>query len=458
MFKGVVAFFFLFFSQIVYSQNNDSSVVIAEVKIIGNKTTKNQIVLRELAFVVGDTVKKAELLNFLKSTKDNVMNTSLFTFVTVEPVYYRSNYISIYITVKERWYWWPIPVLEIEETNFNTWWETRDLSRVNYGIYLAKDNFRGRKERLVASVQKGYTEHVGLRYSVPYINKKKTQGIGVSVSYRRNHEINFNTSSNKRDFFKSTKDFVQDEFFTRFSYELRPRLYNKHKAFLQYSKVVVNDSVFFYNADYLPNRANQFLSFSYSFTRDRRNRIGYPTTGYKLGVSFSQNGLGIVNQKLNYLASGFNLSKYWKLSSNWFLSLSTRGLVSFSSPSYYHLGGLGYQNNMVRGYEFYVVHGKHYAILKSQLRYKLLDKVFNVPAIKFEKFNKVPLWIYLGTYFDSGYVDGNSSRNNFLNNNGLYGAGVSLDFVSYYDLVLRTEFSINKMGETGLYIHFIAPI
>jgi len=37
-----------------------------------------------------------------------------------------------------------------------------------------------------------------------------------------------------------------------------------------------------------------------------------------------------------------------------------------------------------------------------------------------------------------------------------YGAG--LDFVTYYDLVLRGEFAITGNGKSGIFLHLTAPI
>jgi hypothetical protein len=65
----------------------------------------------------------------------------LFNFITVEPVYFNDTYISFYITVEERWYWWPLPVFEIQETNFNTWWKTRNFDRANNGLFVRQRKF-----------------------------------------------------------------------------------------------------------------------------------------------------------------------------------------------------------------------------------------------------------------------------------------------------------------------------
>ena len=40
----------------------------------------------------------------------------------------------------------------------------------------------------------------------------------------------------------------------------------------------------------------------------------------------------------------------------------------------------------------------------------------------------------------------------------MVGYGVGLDFVTYYDKVIRVEFSTNKLNEFGFFLHFVQPI
>jgi hypothetical protein len=40
-----------------------------------------------------------------------------------------------------------------------------------------------------------------------------------------------------------------------------------------------------------------------------------------------------------------------------------------------------------------------------------------------------------------------------LNNKMLYTAGAGLDLVSFYDTCIRFEYSINQLGEKGLFLH-----
>ena len=463
-FKSLLLLFFLLklcftsFSQESAAKFN----VVMEVKIIGNKTTRDNIIIREMPFNIGDSILSDDLKEVLERVKSNLLNTLLFNFVTVEPVYFDDTHISIYITVEERWYWWPIPIFDVEETNFNTWWLDKDLDKVNYGLFVSKENFRGRKETIMFKFQGGYTEQVGMKYIIPYINRNKTNGLSLKFTYSRNHEVDYGTTNNIRDFYHSDQSYLKKEINTNIGYEIRPKLYNKHTFSAEYTKVQIADSVLFFNDDFLPAAKNevQFFSLKYTVKRDKRNFKSYPTKGYYYDFNVVKDGLGIFDKELNTLYLSSQIKKLWQLSGRFYFASSLKGMFTIKDAPYYLYNGLGYRSNLVRGYELYVIKGEHYGLMKHQLRYALLqNKVFKFSSIPAEKFNKVPLAVYLGAFFDAGYVDSKVNiTNNFLANTSLFGGGVSIDFVSYYDIVFRVEYAINKLNEQGLFLHFVAPI
>jgi hypothetical protein len=120
----------------------------------------------------------------------------------------------------------------------------------------------------------------------------------------------------------------------------------------------------------------------------------------------------------------------------------------------------GIGRDFVRGYEYYLINGQHYFYEKANIKYNFLpERVFRMPYPKSEKFNKLPFAAYINIFFDAGYVkDYFYFTQNTLSNKLLYGYGTGLDLVTYYDLVLRIEFSINHKNENGFYLHLIAPI
>jgi outer membrane protein assembly factor BamA len=436
--------------------------VVREIKFIGNKTTKEKIITRELPFKLGDSISTTELPKILERAKSNLLNTLLFNFVTLDPVYFDSTNISIYVMLEERWYWWPTPIFEIQETNFNTWWQTKDMERINYGFYVVKENFRGRRERISLKLQGGYTEQARLKYKIPYINKKQTQGLNFTLNYSRNHELTYATTNNKRNFYRNDDEYVRSQIGASVSYDIRPKLYNQQSVQVGFSNINVSDTIAFLNKDYLPQGASnlKYLSLGYGVYRDKRNFKSYPTKGIYFDFVAVKNGMGVLSNKLNLITMSSQVKKYWELTSRLYFSGMAKVKYTAHEGPYYLYGGLGYGNNLVRGYELYVINGEHTALTKMQIRYALVDnQIFKLNPIPWDKFNKVPLSIYFGGFFDSGYVDSKvNAQNNFLTNTPLYSGGLALDFVSYYDAVFRVEYTINHLRETGLYLHFVAPL
>jgi len=98
--------------------------------------------------------------------------------------------------------------------------------------------------------------------------------------------------------------------------------------------------------------------------------------------------------------------------------------------------------------------------LKNNIKYELVKmREMSFNFIGSEKFNKLYYAFYLNVFADFGYVSDNRNINtNPLSNQLLPGYGVGLDFVTYYDFVLRVEYSFNKMGESGFFISFMPSI
>jgi hypothetical protein len=85
---------------------------------------------------------------------------------------------------------------------------------------------------------------------------------------------------------------------------------------------------------------------------------------------------------------------------------------------------------------------------------------FRLPYIETKKFNPIPIGIYANIFSDMGYVSTrqNYSSNNRLPNKWLSSVGLGIDLASYYQLVMRLEYTLNYEGESNFYLHFIAPI
>ena len=116
---GILLFFTLLDSQ---------SQVVKTINVVGNKTTKEKIILRELSFSVGETVLASDTLDHKIKSENNLFNTSLFNFTKVTFKDSAENWIAI-IELQERWYIWPEVIVKFQERNFAEWWKNKNLSR-----------------------------------------------------------------------------------------------------------------------------------------------------------------------------------------------------------------------------------------------------------------------------------------------------------------------------------------
>jgi len=114
----------------------------------------------------------------------------------------------------------------------------------------------------------------------------------------------------------------------------------------------------------------------------------------------------------------------------------------------------------VRTYELYVVDAMNFALMKNNLKFAILNPVTRyLPLIKNERFGKIHFALYANLFFDCAYSwKIPKETSSYLDNKFIFGTGIGIDFVTYYDKVIRFEYGVNDMGETGLFIHFVAPI
>lgn len=441
-------------------------IVIRNISFTGNKITKERIIQRELMFSPNDTLTISALSEKIDLSHQNLMNTSLFNFVTIDTasVDGQQGLYDVNIDFVERWYVWPVPLFELADRNFSEWLNKRDLNRLNYGMSLTWNNFRGRRERVVLYTLFGYDEKYQLVYQIPYINRRQTLGIGLSGGYSRNHEIAYNSENNKEVYYKTQEHYARKQAYAYAEMYIRKDIRNKHWIKMMFTNLLVDDSVILLNPQYSygPSVNNQYFSFYYQYRSDFRDYRQYPLKGHYFDVSLDKAGLGIMTDpSVKALHLRTNIRKYGQIKGRFYWASGFTGKVSpFGEEPYYYTEGLGYGRDFVRGYEYFVVDGQHYAILKNNLKFELVkQRVMKFNFIPTEKFNKLPYAFYLNLFADFGYAsDSRNYVNNPLSNEILTGYGIGVDFITYYDFVLRVEYTINKMGQSGIYIHLIPSI
>ena len=203
------------------AQEDSSIVVIKQLLITGNKITRMAIVNRELVFQENDTIPREFFARSLERTRENLMNTNLFNFVTVHHQMTSATDAVVIIDLTERWYIFPVPIFELVDRNFNEFAKTGDWSRINYGAFLNWDNFRGMNESVRMQFKWGYSQRIGLSYTIPYINRNQEEGLSFGVSYARNRESGYLVDDSKLKLFKDENSFVRKEILAGVRYTRR---------------------------------------------------------------------------------------------------------------------------------------------------------------------------------------------------------------------------------------------
>lgn len=453
-------------SQCKILSQSDSLFIIDRIIFEGNKITRDQIIARELMFTTGDTLAMRELTHKLQKSRENLLNTSLFNFVSYD-IDLEQDRAEIVFSFVERWYIWPWPVIEFADRNFNTWWtENRSLSRMSYGVMLKWGNFRGRREELDLTAVFGYDERYGIDYKIPYLNPDKTIGLGFGIYYGRTHEVPVVNEEDKLVYYDDKTEYIQQEISSYMSFIIRKHIYNTHTLRMEYYFREFDDTLNKINPAFSPGGDDrlQYLSVVYQYKSDHRDDKPYPLRGYYFDIELAKRGFGVLENggmDVFYVLTTFR--KYIQLGKRWYFASGINSRFSNESEQPFFMNrAIGYGRDIVRGYEYYVVNGYNFGILKNNIKFALLpERNFNIDFIKSEKFAKVHYAFYLNAFFDMGFVDNfypDPSRQNDLENTMLIGYGLGIDFVTYYDLVLRIEYSVNRMNEHGLFLHFIAPI
>ncbi len=460
--KFHLIFIILFLIGFYSFAQQDNKITVGTIVVTGDKVTHKSIILRELEFVEGDIITENILNKKIINSQQNLLNRSLFNFVTITKDCH-NGLCDILVDVVERWYIWPIPIIEYADRNINVWWENKDWSRINYGIDLREDNFRGRMETLNIIIKSGYDQLYKLKWQIPYLTKNKVLGMGFEGGYQLNHEIPYASENNKYLYYKSDDGYARKMGFASANLTFRPQFNFLHQFAMGFTNINITDSVLYYNPEYTPSGTKyNFFSLNYIYKHDFRDYKPYPLKGYYFDINILKTGLGILSKDINEFTFKVNIDHYFNIWKRWNFAYGLSGQLNLNSNSqaYFLAGGIGLYGFDVRGYELYLVNGQNIGTLKSNLKFTIIPRTnLNIKWIKTEKFGKFFYALYANIFFDMGYAqDKFWYNNNPLNNQLLWGTGVGIDFITYYDVVLRFEYTINKQNLSGFYISLVAPI
>ena len=361
------------------------------------------------------------------------------------------------ITVKERWYFYPLPQFQPVDRNLNEWLVKykADLTRVKYGVKFVDYNLSGRRDILKIYLLNGYTRNISFSYAQPFSSKALVEGFQFGAGYAQSREVGYKTSYDNRLLFYNNGNFVNKSFIVNAGYSFRKAIKSRHFFSITYTQTSVNDSIATteYNPNYFKDGATKrsFADFTYNYRYINVNNITYPLKGVTAFVNAIKRGFGFTGG-INMFSIEAGYNKYADFKNNWYGSLQFNGKIKlpFDQP-YYNQKALGYGDATLRGLEYYVVDGAAYGLLKATLKKKLIS--FSIPfPFKSSYFTNIPFTIYAKTFADIGYAYNKKIYDTFLNNKFLYTRGVGIDIITLYDINLKIEYSFNQLRQKGLFL------
>jgi len=440
---------------------------VAGIQIDGNKKTNEAIILRELTFSLYDSLLVKFLDESALRSRQNLLKTSLFNFVSVDFYVFEKNKVIAKIYVEERWYLWPSFYFNHAERNFNAWLQDKDMSKINYGLGLVKYNFRGVNEKVRLDLRVGYAKRAEITYNNINLDVRRRFTLDLLLAYNVQDQLVYKTENNKLVYFKNpTNELISlQNYGIRLNF--RPNINFQHTLELAYTRVQTSDSLLLLNRNLIAYGASQntFLTAEYNFKINFQDHPYYPLNGYAFRLSARKLGIGLVkwDRELNILQIRTSFTQFIELSDRWYYAYGIHSKIKLGPKEpYFYSAGLGY-TFALRGYEYYVVDAEHLAFAQQNIKYQIFEEhIYNLDFLPYPKFNKIPVSVYLNAFTDCAYTLDNSDipsmyGNTFVNT-FLYSYGVGVDFVTYYDKVIRVDFSVNRYGEYGFYLHMKAPI
>ena len=430
--KNILILFLLLqlttFAQITSSSQTEW-VIVDSIKIEGNKTTKDFVILRELTFTEGELVDSTDLI----FNRERIYSLGLFNQVDLQ-VIKKENKNILKIAVKESWYFYPLPFLDFAEENFGA---------ASYGMYIIYKNFRGRNEEIATFFKLGYDPSFGISYYNPLITRESglTAQVGLSIQTVENKSLRAMEINRENFEYKSAN----------FSLALGKRLNIFNTISLSTGFNYINFPVGVSKLiSASQTGADRVLYSSLNYVFDSRDLKQFPQEGYFFGTSFIHKGFKI--DGINYNIFNFDFRQYYratkKLATKWRFAFrhTFGGFVPFYDYSY-----LGY-SEIVRGFKDKEREGNNLFIGSVELRYPLISEWnfnFTLPLIP-KSLTSYRIAIFIKTFADAGTTFNNRQRIRLDNFDSGYGIGLTFLVLPYN--ALRIEYAFNDFGKGELLI------
>ncbi len=427
----------IYSNELEYANKGDSNIYIGKIIVVGNETTKDFIILREMSTKENSVFN----LEILAEDLNKIRNLGLFNKVDIIPTPdFKNNKIDLYVTVEEQYYILPIPQAGIEEGDIRKLW---------VGINLVWRNFRGRNEIVNCSFGIGYQPFFNINFFTPWIGEKEHFFGAFGIKYNKS----INKSLSDANVIGARKDSLKGYEIESFSGNITLGKYlTKYLAVSANYTLSVNDFSGNYSGNTFSGEPKEIYgTLSLNTLFDKRNNIFYPTKGNFIKIDLIK--YGVFNKFIDFNKFRFDLRNYLplKLTKNYSISIATRlaGGISFGGnvPSYLE-ETFGY-SEIIRGWDNFVFQGEHLIGFYNEVRIPIINPFyvkgtdhFLLKRISFARGFSYQYGLYGTIFLDIGGVMNRTEEvSNVIFRKG-FGAG--LNMILPFNIVARTDLAFRS--------------
>jgi outer membrane protein assembly factor BamA len=428
MFRLKILLISLFLSGVCFANNIDEadttkSITISSIQILGNDTTEEHIILRELDFTVGDLVSQYQLAY----NQERVFSLGIFNKVKFELENTPAK-TDLKIRIEESWYIYPLPYLTLRENSFK---------RSSYGLGVLYKNFRGRNETLWGLITFGYDPTYMLYYYNPVLITGSNLTFGLQLGYTDLE--NRNISSEK----VYGGHFSYNYIYGSLSFGYRLNQFNQIQHTSTYEYIDMPHALA--NLSASGTNIDRIFSMGILYEFDNRNLKQFSNDGLFGTFNIMHKGFGI--NDISYNVMTLDARKYNVLIGD--LAAKWRGLFRStfgSSIPFYALSLLGDQE-YIRGHRFKKREGNNYFLTSAELNYPIIKEwnlSLDLPLLP-KNLTSARIGLYGNFFFDTGATFNNGETPKISELDSGWGFGITLLILPYN--AIRFEYAFNELVE-----------
>jgi len=405
-----------------YAQDAPTSVKIDTIEVVGNERTQDSVILRELHFNPPCEVDQEDL----EIIQNRLSNLFIFNRVQVG-VFEMDDKNILQIQVTETWYLYPVPILFLND---------REWDRISYGFKLTHYNFRGMNEKLNVGGWLGFNPSFFLSYNNPWVGTKSRLIMRGSVFGKRT----------QNRFSDVTGEGFQDrQLGGSVTLGKRLTLNTSLRASFGMRRIEFPDDKISFSES--GTKVDIFPTASLTLSTDHRDLREYPRSGYSARYSLIRGGF--TENQADFWRWEMDNRVYIPLHKRF--SLAARNLLKLNrgqQPTYsYTFLGFG---ERIRGYFDRRLPAQNLMLQNLEMRISLLPVRYfswkDAPLMS-QLFQDMKFGISMGLHMDSGTVWERSREiaiDNFLTG---YGVGLHLHLPHIYLLRIDHTWSDQGRGE-----------